>query len=238
LRKREVNVQIQVSARHTEIAVRDKDLIIEKIGRLGGKFLEMDRAEIHFSEERNPRIRDKEVCEITLEGHGHHVRCKSNGPDHITAVDRAVEKLENKLHKLKTKLSTHRTHRDVTRAKLRATADSSLSEELVAEVLGAPSSGAEAALNEWDVAPAVESEVAETVDAASEEATTLVDSYRIVKVKSVERRTLTPLDAAIRMDLVEHDFYFFTNSETGSSAVVYRRIDGDIGLIDERDSVS
>ena len=116
-------MQIKVSTRHTELRTSDRDLIVEKITRLGGKFLEMDRADVHLFHERNPRIRDNEVCEITLEGHGHHIRCKSNGPDHLTAVDRAIEKLENKLHKLKTKLSTHRTHRDVTKSKLWAKAD-------------------------------------------------------------------------------------------------------------------
>lgn len=209
-------MQIKVSARQTEIAARDRDLIIDKVTRLGERFLEMDRADIHFSEERNPRIRDKEVCEITLEGHGHHVRCKSNGPDHLTAVDRAIEKLENKLHKLKTKLSTHRTHRDVTRAKLRAQGNHELPPEVVADMLAGAPAGAGLAT-------------------ASAEAAELVESYRIVKSKSVERMTLTPLDAAMRMDLVGHDFYFFTNAETGSAAVVYRRADGDVGLIDERD---
>jgi putative sigma-54 modulation protein len=37
----------------------------------------------------------------------------------------------------------------------------------------------------------------------------------------------------MRMDLVSHDFYFFTNIDTGRAAVVYRRDDGDVGLIDE-----
>ena len=58
---------------------------------------------------------------------------------------------------------------------------------------------------------------------------------RIVKTKTVEKLTLTPLDAAERMELVSHDFYFFTNADTGRAAVVYRRDDGDIGLIDETD---
>ena len=202
-------MQINVSTRHTEVAKGDRDLIVEKISRLGGKFLELDRAEVHFSRERNPRIHDKEVCEITLEGHGHHVRCKSSGPDPITAVDRAIEKLENKLHKLKTKLSTYRTHRDVTRAKLRAAAAS------------------------FDYAEPIGATGGEEVPAASEEAVVLVDSYRIVKTKKVENLALTPLDAAMRMDLVGHAFYFFTNVETGGPAVVYRREDGDIGLIEE-----
>lgn len=206
-------MQVNVSARHTDVAKADRELIVEKLSRLGAKFLEMDRAEVHFSQERNPRIHDKECCEITLEGHGHHIRCKSNGPDHLTAVDRAIEKLENKLHKLKTKLSTHRTHRDVTKAKLWATASTDLPEDLVSEVVGATPDAAVAA-----------------ADAAAVE---LVDSYRIVKTKTVENMVLTPLDAAMRMDLVGHSFYFFTNVETGGPAVVYRREDGDIGLIDE-----
>ena len=216
--EQEVNVQINVSARHTEVAKGDRDLIVEKLSRLGGKFLEMDRAEVHFIKERNPRIHDKECCEITLEGHGHHIRCRSNGPDHLTAVDRAIEKLENKLHKLKTKLSTYRTHRDVTRAKQWATASTDLSDDLVREVVS---------LNGGHAAVAVED------DELSAEAQVLVDSYRIVKTKTVENLALTPIDAAMRMDLVCHPFYFFTNIETGGPAVVYRRDDGDIGLIDE-----
>ncbi|MFN8050806.1 MAG: ribosome-associated translation inhibitor RaiA [Acidimicrobiales bacterium] len=221
-------MQINVSARHTEITKGDRDLIIEKIARLGGKFLEMDRAEVHFFEERNPRIHDKEVCEITLEGHGHHIRCKSNGPDHITAVDRAIEKLENKLHKLKTKLSTYRTHRDVTRAKMWATASTEIADDLVADLAAANGVSTNGA-----VATAGYSDGLTDADLgiASPEAEVLVDSYRIVKTKTVENLPLTPIDAAMRMDLVGHAFYFFTNVETGGPAVVYRREDGDIGLI-------
>lgn len=204
-------MQIKVSARHTAVADGDQELIVEKLTRLGGRFLDMDRADVHFFEERNPRIADKEVCEVTLEGHGHHVRAKASGPDHLTAIDRAIEKLENKLHKLKTKLSTHRTHRDVTRAKLRRTASTELPVDLVV----------------------VEAEPGEELADASAEAEALVASVRIVKAKTVEQLSLTPLDAAMRMDLVGHDFYFFTNVETGQPSVVYRRADGDVGLIEQ-----
>jgi putative sigma-54 modulation protein len=34
------------------------------------------------------------------------------------------------------------------------------------------------------------------------------------------------------MDLLAHQFFFFANSETGSTGVVYRRHDGFVGLID------
>jgi putative sigma-54 modulation protein len=34
------------------------------------------------------------------------------------------------------------------------------------------------------------------------------------------------------MDLLGHDFYFFTNAETGQAAVIYRRRDGHLGMIE------
>lgn len=95
---------VTVSSRHTEVPEGLRQIAEEKIGRLGRFVDGMDRAEVHFSEERNPRIADKEVCEVTLEGHGHHVRCKVSAPDGYVAIDLAVEKLESQLHKLKTKL--------------------------------------------------------------------------------------------------------------------------------------
>jgi ribosomal subunit interface protein len=66
---------------------------------------------VHFSEEHNPRIVDKEVCEVTLEGRGHHVRCKVAAADGFAAVDRAVDKLEHQLHKLKTKQMPRKARR-------------------------------------------------------------------------------------------------------------------------------
>ncbi len=74
-----------------------------KIGRLP-RFAEgMELARVHFAEEKNPRIADKELCEVVMEGHGHQVRCKVSAPDRFTALDQAVEKLEHQLTKLKSK---------------------------------------------------------------------------------------------------------------------------------------
>ena len=43
---------------------------------------------------------------------------------------------------------------------------------------------------------------------------------------------MTPEEAALQMELLGHEFFFFTNAETGRAAVVYRRNDSNIGLID------
>ena len=211
-------MQIRVSARHTSVREADRTLITEKIDRLSKYLPGMEIAEVHFFEERNPRIADKEVCEVTLAGHGHFVRCKANGPDHITAVDRAIDKLENKLHKLKTKLARKPNHRATQRARQWAEGSTELP---VDDLLDTPPDTVDP-LAELDV----EAEGVE-LDETPE--------YHIVKTKKVEKLTLFPLEAALRMDLLSHPFYFFTNAETGRASVVYRRDDGDIGLIDEVD---
>ena len=58
-----------------------------KIGKLDRFLFELDHAKVHLSEERNPRIADSEKCEITLEGHGNHIRCHVSAPDKRTAID-------------------------------------------------------------------------------------------------------------------------------------------------------
>ena len=98
-------MDVTVSSRHVELTAALRGAAEERIGRLS-RFLDgMDRAEVHLYEERNPRIADKkDVCEVTLEGHGHHVRTKVAAADPFAAVDAAAHKLEHQLHKLKTKL--------------------------------------------------------------------------------------------------------------------------------------
>ncbi|MEZ5165633.1 MAG: ribosome-associated translation inhibitor RaiA [Acidimicrobiales bacterium] len=57
----------------------------------------------------------------------------------------------------------------------------------------------------------------------------------IVKTKRFHLGPLTPVQAVEKMEALGHGFFFFINKETSRSAVVYRRDDGDVGLIDEAD---
>lgn len=183
-------MEITVSARQVEVSSALRSAVDEKIGRLSRYVEGMDRAEVHFSEERNPRIPDRQVCEVTLEGHGHVVRCRAAAADPFAAVDIAEEKLERQLHKLKTRV-LQRRHKGPRTA------------ELDAEAV-APAGG-----------PATEAEPV------------------IVKTKKHALTPMTPAEAAVQLDLVDHEFWFFSNVETGRAAVVYRRTDGDLGLIDD-----
>jgi putative sigma-54 modulation protein len=55
---------------------------------------------------------------------------------------------------------------------------------------------------------------------------------RIVKTKQFMVKPMTPEEAALQLELVGHDFFVFTNSESQETAVVYRRRDGNYGLIE------
>ena len=54
---------------------------------------------------------------------------------------------------------------------------------------------------------------------------------KLVKSKSFQMRQMGPEDAALAMDMLNHDFYVFRNDDDGQVNVVYRRRDGDYGLI-------
>jgi putative sigma-54 modulation protein len=53
----------------------------------------------------------------------------------------------------------------------------------------------------------------------------------VVKTKRFPMKPMTVEDAAFQMDMLGHEFFLFLNAETGEHNVVYRRADGDYGLI-------
>ena len=196
-------MDVTVSRRNTEVSDSLRLVTEEKIGRLGRYVDGLDHAEVHFSELGNPRIAEREVCEVTLTGGGHQVRCKVEAPDGFVAVDRAYAKLERQLAKLKTRLA--RRYQGEPKARK-----------------GADALAAAGGVGEAVVEGADDRQVEEEVP-------------RIVKSKRFALFPMTAEEAAERMDLLGHGFFFFTNSETKRAAVVYRRDDGDVGLIDEAD---
>jgi putative sigma-54 modulation protein len=181
-------VDISVSSRNVDVSASLRAVVAEKIGRLGRYVDGMDRADVLFSEERNPRIERRQVCEVTMQGHGHIVRAKVAAADQFGAVDAAVAKLETQLHKLKSRLVTKHHGRGHAQA-----------------AKGEPAAGEEP----------LDEEVP-----------------RLVKTKRFAMKPMTIEEAVLQMDLLGHEFYFFLNADSAEAAVVYRRSDGDIGLIE------
>ena len=59
-----------------------------------------------------------------------------------------------------------------------------------------------------------------------------VDGPTIVKAKQFAVKPMDVEEAALQMELLGHDFFLFTSTETGRAAVLYRRRDGSLGMIE------
>ena len=58
------------------------------------------------------------------------------------------------------------------------------------------------------------------------------DSPVIVKSKQFAVKPMTPEEAVLQLELIGHDFFVFQNADTSNVNVVYRRRDGNYGLIE------
>jgi putative sigma-54 modulation protein len=181
-------MEFTVTGRHMEVPDRLRTAAQDKVLRLVRHLDGWDEAEVHFLEERNPRISEKEVCEVTLRGHGQILRAKAASHDPYVAIDRVIDKLAHQLEKVKTRQSRKAHHKRQPVSSNGPVIDDEGEDE--------PGSG------------------------------------RIVKVKRFDLKPMTPEEAALQMEMLGHTFYFFSNCESDSPAVVYRRNDGDVGLID------
>lgn len=58
------------------------------------------------------------------------------------------------------------------------------------------------------------------------------DEYRVVRKKQVLVKPITIDEAILEMNMVNHDFFMFINAETDDINIVYKRTDGDYGLLE------
>ncbi len=183
-------MEITFRAKNVALTDDDKSQIAQKLDHLDHLVDGVARAEVSVREEKNPRISEKELCEVTLHTRFAVVRAKSAGFGVMAATDKVIEKLEHRIEKTKGKLigRSHPHHR-------------------------------------LPKAPEV------VLDADGIDEVALLGGAQIVKSKSFAIPSMVPAEAALQMQLLSHDFYFFTNHETGLPAIVYQRDDGDVGLI-------
>lgn len=100
-------MQIIIKGRHFELTEALKRYIAEKIGRIERYFQWATKVEVELSLEKNPRISDNQVIEITIfANHGPVIRAKHGSPDMYASVDKIAEKLGKQVKKYKEKLET------------------------------------------------------------------------------------------------------------------------------------
>jgi ribosomal subunit interface protein len=200
-----------------EIVVRGKNVKVpsalqqttkEKLGKFERFNLKLTRIEVDYSEIRNPRVADKELCEVTVHLKGHFVKAHAGSTDQAAALDLVLDKVEHQLTRLKSK-KVGRSHPR-------------------RRPLAPPPP-----LEDWDEDEGV---LADTDANGTAEVTVPGPNggghARIVRTKQFDAKPMALDEAALQMDLLGHDFYLFTNAETGRASVLYRRRDGHLGLIE------
>lgn len=197
-------MDIVVRGRNRRVPPRLQDVAREKLAKITRFTRDVGRIEVDFSELKNRRVGDNQVCEVTVHLKRHFVKAHAAAPEPEAALDLVIDKVEHQVARIKDKrVSRSRRRRRHGGGDLPAF-DSEL----------APLAGETAGL-----LPDDEDEDDDP-------------SARIVKTKRFEVKPMTPEEAALQMDLLGHDFFLFTNAENGHAALLYRRRDGDLGLIE------
>ncbi len=124
----------------------------------------------------------KQKIEVTIPTKYAILRAEVVSDDMYSAIDIAIDKLEDQIRRQKTRLQRKNK--------------TSLAEAFLAE--------------------------AEDEDYGDE----------VVKTKSIVPQEMSLDEAIMKMELLDHDFFIYTDDETGKIAVVYRRNDGGYGLIE------
>ena len=58
------------------------------------------------------------------------------------------------------------------------------------------------------------------------------DEHKVIKRKTIEVKPMNEEEAILQMELLNHEFYMYKDSETNKQTVVYKRTDGNYGLIE------
>lgn len=177
-------MDVLVRGKNVEVSDALRAAALERLGRLDRFASGIGRAEVDFSEARNPRVAESQRCEVLVHLKGQLVKSHAAAVEPFAALSLVVEKIEHQMKKLKDK-RVSRSH-----PRRRATDDGP---EIVEEEAG---------------------------------------DARVVKTKSFALKPMSLDEAALQMELLGHDFFLFTSSESGRAAVIYRRHDGDLGLIE------
>jgi putative sigma-54 modulation protein len=202
-------MEIVVRGKNVDVPSGLRDTTETKLTKLARFAQDIGRVEVDFSEMRNRRGPLDQVCEVTLHLKRHVVKAHAAAAEQLDALDRTIDKLEHQVSRLKDKRIS-RSHPRRRRLDQHAAPPIDLGTDD-----GGPGDGGPDDRAPDDRAPDDE-------DGAA----------LIVKTKQFETKPMRTDEAALQMDLLGHTFYLFTNAESGRAAVLYRRRDGHLGLIE------
>jgi ribosomal subunit interface protein len=198
-------VDIVVKGRNVEVPEHYRQHVADKLARVERYDHKLIRVDVELFHERNPR--QSAACqrvELTCKSRGPVVRSEACAKDFYAALDSAITKLESRLSRSADRRRVHHgRHTPISVAAATAAASAA---SLSANGSGGPVS---------------------VLDEIEEENL----PGRIVREKEHTAKPMTVDQALFEMELVGHDFFLFSDVDTGRPSVVYRRKGYDYGVI-------
>ncbi len=207
-------MEIVVRHKHGRVSPELRSIAAEKVGRVSRFLRDVTRIDVEFDDERNPSVADSDLCEILVHLKGNLLKAHSAASSPEAALDLTIDKMEHQARKL----HERRVSRSHPKGSRRTSAKGPLPN-------GRPSNGSSPDVSADSADSADEPGAAPIVQVAPEDAP-------IVRVTQETAKPMSPREAGLQMDLLGYDFFLFTSSEHGRAAVIYRRRDGDLGLIE------
>ncbi len=199
-------MDIVVKGRNVEVPGHYRQRVADKLGRLERYDHKLISIDVELLHEPNPR--QAAACqrvEITCKSRGPVIRSEAVAETFYAAFDAALAKVENRLRRSADRRRVHHGARTPT------------------------SLAAATAVNLDGAGPHDEEQQAPTLTAEPD-----VDEHlpgRVVRVKEHPAAPMSIDQALFEMELVGHDFFLFSDVDSGAPSVVYRRKGYDYGVI-------
>ena len=222
-------MDIVVKGRNVEVPEHYRVHVADKLARIERYDHKAIRYDVELFHERNPRqSKSCQRVEITGQCRGQLVRAEACGPDFYAALDVAVGKLANRLRRVADRRKVHHGRRHPTSVA-----------EATAPLAAVLASGSDQVT---DAAPARTG----ALDRPDQEADypdyqlptqrsqspDAVEPGHVVRHVKHSAEPMTVDQALYEMELVGHDFYLFSDANTGRASVVYRRRGFHYGVIE------
>ncbi len=225
-------MNIVVKGRNVEVPDHYRVHVTEKLARVERYDQKAVHYDVELFHERNPRqSKSCQRVEITGRCRGQVVRAEACGSDFYAALDAAVSKLDNRLRRVADRRKVHYGRRHPTSV---AKATAPLAAALATDIDNEVETNGHRQLTRLLDPPDQEfdyelpTQRGESPDAQSLDAQ---GPGRIVRRKRHSAKPMTVDEALYEMELVGHDFYLFSDADSGVPSVVYRRRGFDYGVI-------
>ena len=196
-------MQLSTTFRHMDASQAVREYAADKLEKIR-KYFNKDPIHAHavFSVERG--FHHVADLNITLPS-GIVINAKETTEDMYSSIDLAAARIERQVRKWKDKIRDHKPH-------------------------GGPSTSVrEMVITAEEVEPQPQPQPATTPPTP---AATAVAGYNVIKDERFTARSMTVEDAVMQMNLLGDELLVFTDATSGRTVVLYRRKDGNYGLIE------